>query len=92
MVTSSVEKSVCEQGILLLESLFMHQFDHGTVFRVYCKDSFNHIAFKSLLRPHLKYQYNHFLESFQWSLQVFLTFLITVVHSVKVPLVTGWII
>lgn len=73
-------------------SLFMHQFSPGTVFRVHCKDAFKHIAFKSRLRPHQKYQYNHFLESFWCSLQVFLTFLITVIHSVKVPLVTRWII
>lgn len=70
----------------------MHQFKPGTVFRVYCKDAFKHVAFKSLLRPHQKYQYNNFLESFQCSLQVFLTFLITVIHSVRVPLVTRWII
>lgn len=54
------------------------------VFRVYCKDAFKHSAFKTLLRPHLSSTLSW--KFFHHSLQVLLTFLITVILSAKVPL------
>lgn len=61
MLTSSVERSICEQGIFLLKSLSSCTSSVLAVFRVYCKDAFKHSAFKTLLRPHQKYP---FLEIF----------------------------